>query len=111
MVKKFWNNLDKTARGNCVCLMIAMTILCAIAFKNQNACRVSDAPPKSGSVRAFMINHMFPCDVSGRTPFRPPSELSQYVGDVPNPRTMGTMPAGARYKIEQQRKDLAAQQY
>ncbi len=113
MIRKFWNGLDKTARGNCVCLFIAMAILFSIAFKNQNACRTSDVQAKSSNaVRGFMIQHMFPCDASGHTPFRAPSDISQLVGaDVPNPRTMGTLPPGARYKMEQQRKDLAAQQY
>lgn len=109
MVRKFWNNLDKTARGNCVCLFIAMTILCAIAFKNQNACRITDTQAVN-SLRGFMVKHMFPCDASGRTPFRAPSELSGLLGaDVPAPRNMGTLPPGARYKLEQQRKQQ--QQY
>lgn len=109
MVRKFWNGLDKTARGNCVCLLIAMTILCTIAFKNQNACRTTDAQT-ANSVRGFMVKHMFPCDASGRTPFRAPSEISQIVGsDVPAPRNMGTLPPGARYKQQQLQREQ--QQY
>lgn len=103
MIRKFWNGLDKTARGNCVCLCIAMAILLTIAFKNQNACRISDAQTKSSNgVRGFMMHHMFPCDASGRTPFRAPAELSSILGsDVPAPRNMGTLPPGARYKQQQ----------
>ena len=110
MVRKFWNGLDKTARGNCVCLVIAMAILFTIAFKNQNACRTIEQTKSSNSVRGFMMQHMFPCDAGGRTPFRAPSEISQIVGsDVPAPRNMGTLPPGARYKQQQLQREQ--QQY
>ena len=111
MIRKFWNGLDKTARGNCLCLCIAMAILLTIAFKNQNACRISDVQAKSShGVRGFMMQHMFPCDASGRTPFRAPAELSSILGsDVPAPRNMGTLPPGARYKQQQMQREL--QQY
>lgn len=83
-------NIDKNAKGNLICLSIALVVIALLAMKGQNECRGQNSyavNKKRNAVTGFMMKYMEPCNAPTSPQFKAPNaQISQLIGEVDNHR-------------------------